>query len=87
MAMKRPSNKCDTKHGAAKYSGTKKCKRGRPIKSHSVQVVPVFRDEIDVKKLGRAALRLAMELEETDEQLKEARKYGIDDGARDNETK
>jgi hypothetical protein len=33
---------------------------GRPNSSGGVRVVPVYRDEIDVRKLGRAALRLAM---------------------------
>jgi hypothetical protein len=33
---------------------------GRPNGSRSVRIVPVFRDEIDVQKLGRAALRLIM---------------------------
>jgi hypothetical protein len=34
---------------------------GRPSSSNSVRVVPVFRKQIDVPKLGRAALRLVME--------------------------
>jgi hypothetical protein len=31
---------------------------GRPNGSNNVRIVPVFREDIDVAKLGRAALRL-----------------------------
>lgn len=34
---------------------------GRPSKSNQVRVVPIFRKEIDIRRLGQAALRLAME--------------------------
>jgi hypothetical protein len=50
-------------------------RRGRPLKSNNVKVVPVYRDEVDIRKLGRAALRLAMRLDDTEQELKEARKY------------
>jgi hypothetical protein len=39
---------------------------GRPNGSGSVRVVPVFRDEVDVRKLGRAALKLVMEMSPPD---------------------
>jgi hypothetical protein len=52
------SNRTDKKLTA------KRRKSGRPIVSPTVRVVPVFRDEINVRQLGRAALRLAIELSE-----------------------
>ena len=52
--MKKPTgNKSDA---ARKLTA----KRGRPCGSSGIRVVPVFHSEIDVQKLGRAALRLAM---------------------------
>ena len=34
---------------------------GRPSNSSNVRVTPIYRKEVDIKKLGRAAIRLAME--------------------------
>jgi hypothetical protein len=45
-------------NGKRKYN-----KRGRVMQSNSVRVVPVFREEVDIRKLGRAALQLAIQLE------------------------
>jgi hypothetical protein len=43
-----------------------RCPVGRPSGSNRVRVVPVFRDEIDIRKLGRLALKIAIEMPSKD---------------------
>jgi len=42
----------------------KKQKRGRPSASHNIRVIPEFRENPDVEKLGRALIAIAKSLAE-----------------------
>ena len=58
--------------------GKHNARHDRSSKSNRVAVVPIYRDEIDVEKLGRAVLRMALRIGDAERELKEARRYGID---------
>lgn len=51
---------------------TDKAKRGRPMTSHRVQVTPVFRDNPDIEKLGRALIAIAVNIAEKKKAEEEA---------------
>ena len=44
----------------------KKSTRGRKMRSDSVRVTPVFREEPDIEKLGLALIEIAKDLANTD---------------------
>ena len=44
-----------------------KVKRGRPAASTNVRIIPVFRKDIDIRKLGQAAIKLATMSQEEQE--------------------
>lgn len=61
-------------------------KRGRPMTSHNVRVIPEFREKPDIEKLARAFLAVAASTVQKKEAEEKAAQKSPEDGKRDDMT-
>lgn len=57
-----------------------KKRRGRPITSRDAKVIPEFREDPDIEKLGRALIAVAMRIAEQKQAEENAKKLQRDEG-------
>ncbi len=63
-----------------------KKKRGRPMTSHNVKVIPEFREDPDIEKLARALIAVAASIAQKKEAEEKAAQKSPEDGKGDDMT-
>ncbi len=63
-----------------------KKKRGRPMTSHNVKVIPEFRENPDIEKLARALIAVAASIAQKKEAEEKAAQKSPEDGKGDDMT-
>lgn len=60
--------------------------RGRPMASRNVRVMPEFRDEPDIEKLGRALIAVALKIAEQKQAKEDTKEKASNEGEGDDMT-